>query len=205
MRKRIGDFFLEKGVITQSQLSEILKYSQETGLRFGDAALKMELITPTHMLEIFGAGGVGNGVDFFYLEPEFFPKITKSVLTPLEMISWGALLLGLKTERRIFKVFKVLNIGLLDPKNKQEVISQILNKAQHSLKEENIRRSRVYLISPDHFIEILDKNYHFSVESMLQLNPGELDWVVQMVLEQRESARVVGIVQAEAPDTTVKP
>ena len=92
MRKRIGDLLLDKGAITPGQVEDILKYSARSGLRFGEAALELKFVTRERMVEIFGPH---HEVDFFHLEPEYFPLHSRDALDLNTILKWGVLPLGL--------------------------------------------------------------------------------------------------------------
>src|SRR5690606_15468033 len=91
-----------------------------TGLRFGEAGLELGLLTRDSMLRAFGQHYM---VDFFHLEPKYFPQSTRDLFPVKTMIRLGLLPLGLKRTRGFFRTGRILNIGLLDPSAKQSIHS----------------------------------------------------------------------------------
>jgi hypothetical protein len=128
VRKRIGDIFIEKGLIDSAQLEEILVYGKKNGLRFGDAALALGLIDTQKLSKVFGPT---NHADFFYLDPIYFPYVTKSLFESKFMLRYGLLPLGFKHNWTGQSPTKSLNLGLLNPDNKRAVSeAEQLAKAQ---------------------------------------------------------------------------
>jgi hypothetical protein len=177
VHKRIGEFLLEKKAITEPQLKEILEYSSKTGKRLGDAALEMGILTPEKMIRLFGRSF---RVDFFSLQPEFFPRETRDLLTREQILRYGALPLGYKSERRwFFRRDRRLNVGMLNP-----------DRADAFLEVDAIAREagrvKIYLVLPGDFLRVAEKVYGIGEAEILTRKPGELDPVLSLFL-QRES------------------
>jgi hypothetical protein len=172
MRKRIGDFLLDKGAITRNQVEEILKYSEKTGLRFGEAALELGFVTRERLVEIFGPH---HEVDFFHLQPEYFPLHTRDALSLDIILKWGVLPLGFKAERKLFSTRRILNLGALDPKRPglREACIAACPEA-HGV--------RPYLVLGDQFVAILTQVYGVSPERLAGLREAEADPTLQLFL-----------------------
>ncbi len=93
MQKRIGEFLTEKGLLTPQEVNDVLSHSKATGLRFGDAAVDLKLVTAAELAAIFGKN---NGTNFFHLHPKLFPKSTRSLFGIETLVAAGALPLGEK-------------------------------------------------------------------------------------------------------------
>lgn len=156
MKKRIGALFVERGLLTRTQVDEVLFHSQKTGLRFGDAALDLGLVNKHDISRLFGAG---HRVDFFYLDPRYFPETTRDIFSLETLIQNGILPLGIKTERKWFKKTATLNVGMLSPDQKP-----ILETIEKLAREKNpqINAVRPYLIIPEQFMTILETVYNAS-------------------------------------------
>ena len=54
MPKAIGQFLVERGVLNQIQVEQILEFSKKTGLRFGEAGLELGLLSYQTLEKVFG-------------------------------------------------------------------------------------------------------------------------------------------------------
>ena len=167
MGKRIGEFLVEKGVLKESQVLEILNFGRTNHLRFGEAALEMGILTRETLMSVFGPHF---GVDFFHLDAGYFPEVTKD-LFPIEVIiEKGVLPLGIKMDYQFFRKKQRLNLGALNPK-KVESESLLVSIAKARLKDEHLG-IKIYLILADQFLDVLQKIYHTD-EVKLSLLPVE--------------------------------
>lgn len=57
----------------------------------------------------------------FHVKPTFFPESTKTLLTVDEIVRYGCLLLGSKNSTSLFYRGKTLNVGFIDPRDKENV------------------------------------------------------------------------------------
>lgn len=153
--KRVGSYFIEKGLINDAELAQILEHSKKTGLRFGDAARDLEIIQTSDLIKVFGKSFE---TEFFYLDPTYFPAATKEVFTLPEMVRLGVLALGLKKSYGLFRQGKYLNIGLLDPSNLNN-LKEIEAIALDRLKNENVLGIKVFLVLSDQFLDVLREVY----------------------------------------------
>lgn len=181
MRKRIGDFLLDKGVVTPSQITQILKYSKETGLRFGEAGMEMGIISREKLLQVFGPNFA---VDYFHIEPQYFPKITQELLPVDDMVRLGVVPLGFKTERKFFRTRKVLNIGQLDP-GRKTATDEALRIASGKLGSGEIAGVKVFLVLAEQFLQILNQVYQTSDESLRIREHAQVDDTLSLFLEHR--------------------
>jgi hypothetical protein len=178
MRKRIGEFLVEKGVLSEDQVQEILRHSQKTGLRFGESGMDLKILSPEKLQAVFGPS---YAVDFFHLDPRYFPQVSRELLTAEQILRFGALPLGFKTEYRMFRARRILNVGLIDPK-RTEVPGEVEKLANAKLGG-GIAGTKVWLILVDQYLEILREAYATNVERIRSLNPSELDGTLLMYLE----------------------
>ncbi|MGE0616347.1 MAG: hypothetical protein AB7P04_11970 [Bacteriovoracia bacterium] len=172
MKKRIGEFFIEKGLIRPDQLDSVLKYSQQSGLRFGEAAREMGLITTRDMVKLFGPN---YAIDFFNLDTRYFPEVTKTLFTTEEMAKLGVLPLGFKTRYRFFRRSKVLNVGLLTPADKATAHAVEKMAKERLGKENSISGLKIYLILADQFIDVLGLVYGVPESTLAKLGAGNLN------------------------------
>jgi hypothetical protein len=179
MHKRIGQFLIEKGAISEQQLGEILSYSRKTGLRLGDAAIAMGLLTREKLIEIFGPNFT---IDFFHLDPQFFPTVTRDLLPAEALLRLGMLPLGFKTERKIFRSRKILNIGLLDP-NRREAIAEIGEAVARKFGPGYMQGTHIYLILADQFLAVMNEVYRIGDPELRRLDRSVLDSTLTLFLE----------------------
>jgi hypothetical protein len=179
MRKRIGEFLLEKELISQIQVEEILRHAQEKGLRFGDAALDLGFLSREKLIEVFGPSFA---VDYFHVEPQYLPKITQDLFPVELMIRHGALALGYKTEHVFFRKQKMLNIGLLDP-SRAETVQELLRVANEKLGQEPAQGVKVFLLLAAQFVQVLDAVYGTGEAKLRGHDLSEMDNTLALYLE----------------------
>lgn len=187
MQKRIGEFLKEKGLITEAQVQDILKYSQATGMRFGDSALALKILTQEQLIHVFGPN---YRIDFFHLEPGYFPQVTRDLLPPETLIRLGVLPLGFKTERRWFKTRRILNLGLLNPA-RLESVEEALRLARSKPLDVSIDGARVFLVLGDQFLEVLRQNFDIDLGLILKTHPeSQVDETLSLFLDGESRAEL---------------
>lgn len=162
---------MEKGILTEEQLKVALEFAQKQGIRLGDAAVKLDLIDPKVLLDVFGQS---NREDFFYVDPNYFPAITKNLFDTKVMLKYGLLPLGFKTDVKFFRSKKLLNIGLLSPERASKLLPEVEKLAKEKLGENAFQEVKVYLILAEQFVEVMNKVYELS-ETGIQETQSELD------------------------------
>lgn len=169
MRKRIGDIFVEKGLLSQEQLVQALDVAKTSGVRLGDAAVQLGFIKPKTLEKMFGKS---NKEDFFYLDVNFFPEITQNLFDIPTMLKHGVLPLGFKTEMKFFRTKKLLNLGLLNPATAEERLPELKALAQQKLGADSFQDVKVYVILADQFLDVLARKYQFPVAKVRE---GDLE------------------------------
>lgn len=164
MRKRIGEFLVEKKVLTPAQVEEILQYAKSKNLRFGDAGLELGILTEEKLVAVFGKS---HKTDFFHIEAKYFPKQTKDVIPLPLLLKNGVLPLGSKIERKIFRSRKLLNLGLLDPSESSK-IDEVWSYLKTSRQE--FDGVKAYLILADQMLDVLEEVYGVT-ENQLEKTP----------------------------------
>lgn len=178
MPKRIGEFFVEKGILTEAEVHEILDYSKTKNLRFGEAAMQLKLLSRETLIKIFGPHF---GVDFFNLDANFFPRDTMDFFSKETLVRLGILPLGLKKDWARFKRVKRLNVGVLNPGRKSFEYEIQNHLGGHKIE---INTIKFYLILADPFIQVLNKIYGVS-EGDLRVWPiSQMDDTLKMFLER---------------------
>jgi hypothetical protein len=178
-RKRIGEFLIEKGLLTEAQAAEIAAYGQRTGLRFGDAGLELKLLSREKLAEVFGPSFA---VDFFHLDPQYFPQVTQALLSVDEMLRYGATPLGFKTEQKLFRARKLLNVGFLDPA-REDAQKLILAIAEAKLGAGSVHAVKPFLILPDQFMDIMTQVYGLKAADIRARDLTTLDGTLAMYFE----------------------
>jgi hypothetical protein len=178
MRKRIGEYFVQRGILTDEQVELVLRYSQRTGLRFGEAGVELSLLTREKLLELFGPSFQ---VDFFHVDPAHFPDATKEALVVDAILSCGVLPLGFKQERGLFGSRKVLNLGFLNPAD-AEAVREAENAARAKLGPNAFQGVKVFLVLADQFLETLEKVYGIGARELRELEPSRLHETLQLFM-----------------------
>lgn len=181
MARPIGQFLVEKGLIQQSQIPMILAYAKKNNLRFGEAALAMHLFTRDELIQVLGPNYL---IDFFQLDPAYFPQATKDLFSKDIILKYGALPLGYKTEYKLFRTKKILNVGLLDPSQKERA-EQVQNIAQEKLGKNAIAAIKVFLILADQYLDILSSVYGVSEDEIRRQDLQKLDPTLSMFLDKQ--------------------
>jgi hypothetical protein len=166
MRKKIGEFLVSKGVLTPSQVEQILNYARIKGMRFGEAGLEMGLLSKESLIKAFGPNYM---VDFFHLVPEYFPEATRHLFQPEFLLKWGVLPLGYKTVWKFFRTKKLLNVGLVDPSRK-ESLDAVKAEVTQALGEGVCVGTKQYLILADEFVSVLEKVYQVPPNTIAELD-----------------------------------
>jgi hypothetical protein len=150
-RKRIGTLFVEKGLLNESDTDRIAEYAERSGRRFGDAAQELGLVKREDLVALFGK----SDADFFYLDSRYFPETTKNLLSPDEILRFGALPLGSKKSTKLFRSGTIVNVGMLDPSDTSAI------KAMEAIfrSRGNALGIKVFLILADQFLDALDRVY----------------------------------------------
>ena len=152
---KIGEYFLERGILTAVKVEEILDLSGRTGLRFGESAVKLQFLTREKIIQAFDPKSKS---DLFSLDPKYYAQIDLKVLTPKDMIKYGAVLLGMKNGGGFFSRKKILNIGLLEPKQ-AEALKEVEAIARNKLGNGAFEKTKVFLIFADQLLEVLRSVY----------------------------------------------
>ncbi len=177
-KKRIGDYFLEKGILSEHDKNHILKIAHQTGKSFGEAGLDLGLIKREDMVKVFGPSFE---IDFFYLDAKYFPLVTKHALELPEILRFGTLPLGLKKREGFLSKGKLLNIGFLNPSNHQNVkeVEKIVRQKLHAHQVTDIK---IYLILADQFLHIVRDVYGLDLQSAN--SDFEFDEVLKLFLDR---------------------
>jgi hypothetical protein len=170
--KRIGQYFREKGLLSERQVLDILDYSESQKLRFGESAIALGFLKQSDLARLFGNN---NHFDFFNIDIQYFPHATKEVLPIGLILKMGALPLGTKTESGFFSKKRYLNLGFIDP-SKKEILVEVENYVKTST-HQNFDGIKVFLLLADQFIEALEKVYGLSEPELASaakqgLHPG---------------------------------
>lgn len=174
---KIGQFLVEKGVLHPEQVQEVLSYSGRTGMRFGEAALELKLLTREQLVDVFGPGFQ---TAFFHLDTDYFPAQTRDLITLSEALQYGVLPLGYKTEAHLLKRHKVLNLGFLDP-SKTEQVKKVESLVLPRAAKET-QGIKIFLVLADQFLTVLRDHYGLSDGALQSVPSDALDPILCMEL-----------------------
>jgi hypothetical protein len=177
-RKRIGEYLVEKKLLTIAQVEQIVEYGKRENLRFGEAAIALEFLTEDKLAKVFGKN---HRVDFFHLDGRFFPKNSRDVLGLETVLRLGVLPLGFKSEYGFFKPGKTLNLGMLDP-GRSESLKAAEDEAK---KKSDLTRTKVFLVLAEQFLEVLQQAYNISMQDLTKRSPDTLEPTLVMFLEEK--------------------
>jgi hypothetical protein len=188
VRKRVGEYLVERGLLTIAQVDRIVEHGRKSKLRFGDSAVDLGILTRDQLFRVFGPS---NTADFFALDPLFYPESTKGLFIAEEMLKYGILPIGVGTEPGFLKTRKVLNLGLLDPERRDSVafaemrLSEVQQLPDHPHRKilNGIQATKVFLILSDQFLGILHSVYGVREENVRSKDAASLDPTIVMYLD----------------------
>jgi hypothetical protein len=170
-RPKIGDFFVEKRILTVEQKNHVLEYAHQSGKSFGEAGLELGVITRDDMVRVFGPSFE---IDFFYLDARYFPAVTKDALSLDEILQHGALPLGFKKKSGFLSQKKAINVGFLDPgrAGNVEAVRELLLRR---LADAGVTEVKIFLVLSDQYLDVLRSVYGKDRTYLRGLEPGALD------------------------------
>jgi type IV pilus assembly protein PilB len=182
---KVGEYLVWRGIISEKDVEKILSHSKQTGLKFCEAALKLEIVSQKALIHAFAPRFEG---DYFRLSSAKFPDACRDLLDVNFVIKNGVLPLGFKSDKKLFRTRKILNIGLLDP-SRVDVVNEVLALAQRKFGVDEVQSAKVYLIFVDQFLDVLGNIYKVSEDDMLNRRPDQLDEMLKLFLYTQEQAQ----------------
>lgn len=176
-RKRIGDYLIERGLIRQESVEVILKICEEKKLRFGEAAMELGLIREDQLREALAYPYKKEL--FIHLNPNYFPKETKSLLNLDLILELGILPLGFKTKWKFFRKKRVLNIVHVGAKPSLESLQWV---------QANQEEVQFFHALPHEFLKVLEIQYGFSPTNVRNLDQ-KIHGALRRILEATEDRR----------------
>ncbi len=170
LRKKIGDIFIERGLITAAQLAEALREQEKTGHKVGQILVDRGLITDEQLLETVS-------------ERLGIPKIT---LGSLVIDSMVVAMVPVEVARRyslipVFKIGKTLTVAMAEPLN---IIA--IEELKYITKCD-VRR---VIASPTEIASAIDQYYSVadSMSGVIGAYPGAQEDRISMVASEAFSA-----------------
>jgi len=179
-RKRIGEYLLKDRLLTVAQIDRILAYSEGTGLRFGEAAIKLKFLTRQQLLRAYSSGF---NAQYFNLHAKFFPKATLNAFSTEEIIARGSVGLGFKIKKSLFRSQKILNVGLLEAPDDQS-LAEIKKSAISNLGSDAFESIQVYLIFADQLLDVLRVVYGVEEDFIKSLPKISVNRILRMFLAE---------------------
>ncbi len=178
MRKRIGEYLVERGILKLDQVEQILAFGRTSGLRFGEAGMELGLLDRQSMIQAFGKNYL---IDFFHLDSRYFPEVTRELLPVDAIVRFGALPLGYKTVPGLFRSRKVLNLGLLDPAREDAV--DAVTEVVRPVVGEALAGVKTYLVLAADFVPLVEKVFALSPAALAKIPTEKVDPTLKMYLE----------------------
>lgn len=179
--KRIGDFLVERGILTRADVEQIAEYGKREGRRFGEAGMELGLLSEEQLVRLFGKNF---RVNFFNLDPRFFPRQTNALLSVDTIIRHGVLPLGFKRGGySLFRASRTFNLGMLDPASRE---SQKTAEEEVRKNGENFQRTQVFLVLADQFLDVLSSVFDVKMKDLLQRPPESVDGTLALSLDDSE-------------------
>lgn len=173
-RKKIGDVLIERGLIRKEWVEEILQNSRTKALRFGESAIDLGYVKKEAIEAVLSEPYQKEFI--FHLEALYYPRATKDLIPLDQIVRWGILPLGFKSEFHWFRSRKRLNVGLVNctqrKADQKEIEAEL--ESEYPLK--------FYSILPDEYLMILDSVYGLKKDALLGPN-SNLHEIVQIYLQ----------------------
>jgi hypothetical protein len=143
--------------------------------------VSLGFITQSDLVASFGPSF---GADYFYLNPDHFPKPTQALYAVQFMLKHGVLPLGLKTEHTFLSKKLFLNIGILDPGNHKGLLeAETIARAKYG--SQKFGGLKVYLILADQLLEVLRAVYGVGAEELKSFDRSQIDQTLKNHLQSR--------------------
>lgn len=174
MSKRIGEILVEKKVLKEDQVQQIIAHSLAHNLSFGDAGADLGLLSREKLVRSLGPSF---SADWFDLQPQYLPKSTQELFSTDEMIEYGVIGLGVKKGYGFFKSSR-LNLGMVNPENKSA-----LEKVVARLPAE-YKKTKIFLVPADRFIETLEKVFGVRRSVLAGMEPSKINPMLSLFLDR---------------------
>lgn len=181
MRMRIGEYLVSRGVLTPRQVDEVLSYQKTVGLRFGEAAIRLRMLTEDHLKQALGKNF---RIDFFHADPLYLPQEGRDLYTREDVVRFGLIPMGYRMEHKFFRARRMLNVGFVDP-SRLDALDRADAIAREKLGSAGIHGVRAWLVVPEHFWNTVTQLYPITAEWVIALGEGKVDptllkWVTEM-------------------------
>jgi hypothetical protein len=188
MRMRIGEYLVSRGVLTSRQVDEVLAYQKTCGLRFGEAAIKLRMLTEDKLRIALGKN---YRIDFFHADPLYLPVEGRELYSREDVVRYGLIPMGFRMEHKFFRARRMLNVGFVDP-SRLEALDRADALAREKLGNGGIHGVRAWLVMPEHFWNTITQLYNVTPEWVLALGEGKVDptllqYVQQLTQKQRDA------------------
>lgn len=172
-KKRIGEFLVERGVIEPSQVTQILNHSEKSGLRFIKAGLELDILDRNKLIQAFAPN---TKAKWFNVDPKHLTQAPKNIISPQNMVRFGAVPLGFKKEQRFLRASrrKHLVLGLLDPINEKQALEYFRSELSDPGLKRDLDRAVSYLVLVDQFLELLESTFKVGEAEIRSYPPDEV-------------------------------
>jgi hypothetical protein len=183
---RIGEYLVQKGVLTLRQVDEIMAHSRATGKRFGEAGLDLRILSEDALKRVLGKSF---RVDFFHADPSYLPLEGRDIYSREQIARWGMIPLGFRMEHQFFRARRMLSVGFIDP-SRLDALDQADRIARERLGPTGIHGIRPWLVVPEHFWNTVRQAFQLTPEWVLSLAAADVDpTLAEYVRAQNTQAR----------------
>ena len=126
-------------------------------------------------------------LEHFHLDPNYFPEDTKDLIAIPTILALGALPLGVKKGFRFFKRVRLLNVGLVAPKDREskKQLKDLAIATGHS-------SIAPYRVQVPEFLEVLEVIYQVNSETiermpLHQIHPTITEYFERLKAEEEEA------------------
>jgi len=173
----VGRVLVESGILTAEEVSRIVAHANEHALTFGESAKVLGLLSDKDLVP-----GIHRKLplEYFHLQPKFFPVATIATIPLASILKWGVLPLGRKHSYSFFKKKETLNVGCLNPtdKNLKESMVSVLPQPTGI---------HLYFILVDEFFLILEQYYGVGTSELEKMDESDLHPMIVQFLEDSQS------------------
>ena len=165
MSKKIGQLFVERGLLTEGQVRTVVEHSKRHQGRFGESVVELGYLSARDLRLLLGES---TGFDFLYVEASDVSETTRNLFPFPFLAEHGFLPLGFEVKTTVFRSSKVLRIGMTQPGDLRARLE--IEQLARELLGEEFGGIKIYLILTAHFETIFRSKYKTSpIEATLSM------------------------------------
>jgi hypothetical protein len=173
MRKRIAEFLVERGAISDAQAKQVFESSLSSGRGICAAIVELGVMDRAALIAAFAPGFTGSALDAL---PMRVPEAVKALLSSKHALKFGAIPFGIMTESATIpgRDLNILEVALVSPP-RSEILRRVEWLVRNRAGSFAIDEVRARIVMPDAFLDALER-FHGLRELEIRLrHPEEVE------------------------------